>query len=1324
MKRVVQSTPFTPTPNPRNTLSPSPTCDQELEVFCEVISQTETGNLTPTPESSPTNLGEVPPLTLQPLFCNTVDSFKNPERRKSGSARAVAMEGGGGDVFLIAETLGESPPMGDGEKIRWVRDTKTLSRARLTLPANLEVQDDDGSTNVVSRVRVNKGTQFGPFQAPRSRHLPANSKFPLQVFEKSSKDVASSYYLDTSDEEQCNWMCLVATANSPKSQNLICYQDKEEIMFIAMKDIEPSEHLLVYYAPYYAMKLGKTPFQMEVPTKMDKKKSQTMPDSKQRTNQKSRKNYQGMLLSREAMMKVVAELPAEKLGARKVLDQWCCKLCGYQEASVAVYAKHMRSHFKPLLKSTDKLYCHACRLQFSNEKVMLKHKVDFHGLTLKRPHLMEVLQGTQDPEGPRPTSYATQDTCHALFPVPEQEQMFQNQSLSSLLQEGHNEALKSLLDQYQVPTQREMQFSEKTLPGDPKEPFCSPGFIPDLVDAANMDAVMEKSFNPSGSSNILTNFDPRNEPSLGGLIGTGSKSECTNSTSDVHVMIMLDQTKCDEVYGLSGGRDREDCGLSYKMEGSGDSRDELRTPVGFGLIDGSDSASCDKTSNKLDLNGGQDALLSLVPHKGFNIGNDAVDKTQALSVALMDAADGINQQAGNGTPGDQLSDKGPPFICDICDKEFLRVNYLYRHLRKHTGEFTCITCKMVFARKESLLTHSCFSKDLPPLTCPHCFKTFLIMKLLKKHLAKHTGKWTCKACKRIYSSKPALAQHKCSQAPHANKLALCPVCNKAFQKILWLQKHLRLHAETVPCDTCGKKVCLGPETDTHSAYCVQDQIPNQFANVAALLNVDPVMQGKLLEAIGQACCPLCKITFSELEAYRRHVHMHTHPLKCEECGQRFKFNKGRRESTDPLTPSPRIRTWYATKSGFAECNCKGGGTGVGTFLKGFIFALENLGCATCVLSRARLPTSPSTRQAMAFHLITATSVAETTTDRYRKEEQQYSCEICPKRFYRKDVLQEHHFVHQEPKFPCTICNKMLKSSKSLNTHMVWHLGKKRYSCSECGRVRNSSLAIGEVFGHLRLGLQADNAVKPMTFLKIELMGYKCAIEFFQKGNLLNHAEMHKEGHRALLECTFCSKSFINKNGFARHQLEHTQAHIYKCTHCSKSFIKKHMLTSHMRLSHSNHSFECPYCRMSIRHKTSFRRHLQSRHENVRDEWNTDMFWESFMSSPTQEQDQVTMDSELRPSSSSSTTASNMWPGCEVLLTVPGVQLPVGEQDKTESALSHDSLQPPDPLLAMQDPPVSVCNTYILEDGTIIQPEGGEGDILLYVLDTNPANQAF
>lgn len=33
--------------------------------------------------------------------------------------------------------------------------------------------------------------------------------------------------------------------------------------------------------------------------------------------------------------------------------------------------------------------------------------------------------------------------------------------------------------------------------------------------------------------------------------------------------------------------------------------------------------------------------------------------------------------------------------CDICEKKFDKVNYLYRHLRKHTGEFMCKLCLMV-----------------------------------------------------------------------------------------------------------------------------------------------------------------------------------------------------------------------------------------------------------------------------------------------------------------------------------------------------------------------------------------------------------------------------------------------------------------------------------------------------------------------------------------------------------------------------------------------------------------------------------------------------
>ena len=35
------------------------------------------------------------------------------------------------------------------------------------------------------------------------------------------------------------------------------------------------------------------------------------------------------------------------------------------------------------------------------------------------------------------------------------------------------------------------------------------------------------------------------------------------------------------------------------------------------------------------------------------------------------------------------------FACDICCKTFGKSAYLYRHLRKHTGEFTCVNCLAV-----------------------------------------------------------------------------------------------------------------------------------------------------------------------------------------------------------------------------------------------------------------------------------------------------------------------------------------------------------------------------------------------------------------------------------------------------------------------------------------------------------------------------------------------------------------------------------------------------------------------------------------------------
>lgn len=35
------------------------------------------------------------------------------------------------------------------------------------------------------------------------------------------------------------------------------------------------------------------------------------------------------------------------------------------------------------------------------------------------------------------------------------------------------------------------------------------------------------------------------------------------------------------------------------------------------------------------------------------------------------------------------------YNCDICNKQFQTLQYLCRHLKKHTGEYTCLQCLMV-----------------------------------------------------------------------------------------------------------------------------------------------------------------------------------------------------------------------------------------------------------------------------------------------------------------------------------------------------------------------------------------------------------------------------------------------------------------------------------------------------------------------------------------------------------------------------------------------------------------------------------------------------
>uniref|UniRef100_A0A8D2LGX4 PR domain zinc finger protein 15 n=1 Tax=Varanus komodoensis TaxID=61221 RepID=A0A8D2LGX4_VARKO len=135
-----------------------------------------------------------------------------------------------------------------------VKDSFVLSRARSSLPSNLEIRQlEDGTEGVFAITQLVKRTQFGPFECKRVTKLEKEPAFLLKVFQKDGPPV----YFDTSNEDYCNWMMMVRPANLYEHQNLTAFQHDNDIYFTTSRDIPPGTELRVWYAAFYAKKMEK-----------------------------------------------------------------------------------------------------------------------------------------------------------------------------------------------------------------------------------------------------------------------------------------------------------------------------------------------------------------------------------------------------------------------------------------------------------------------------------------------------------------------------------------------------------------------------------------------------------------------------------------------------------------------------------------------------------------------------------------------------------------------------------------------------------------------------------------------------------------------------------------------------------------------------------------------------------------------------------------------------------------------------------------------------------------------------------------------------------
>nr|XP_020140331.1 PR domain zinc finger protein 15 [Microcebus murinus] len=169
---------------------------------------------------------------------------------------AMAEDGSEEIMFIWCEDCSqyhdsECPELGP---VVMVKDSFVLSRARSSLPPNLEIRRlEDGAEGVFAVTQLVKRTQFGPFESRRVAKWEKESAFPLKVFQKDGHPVC----FDTSNEDDCNWMMLVRPAAEPTHQNLTAYQHGSDVYFTTSRDIPPGTELRVWYAAFYAKKMDK-----------------------------------------------------------------------------------------------------------------------------------------------------------------------------------------------------------------------------------------------------------------------------------------------------------------------------------------------------------------------------------------------------------------------------------------------------------------------------------------------------------------------------------------------------------------------------------------------------------------------------------------------------------------------------------------------------------------------------------------------------------------------------------------------------------------------------------------------------------------------------------------------------------------------------------------------------------------------------------------------------------------------------------------------------------------------------------------------------------
>lgn len=552
--------------------------------------------------------------------------------------------------------------------------------------------------------------------------------------------------------------------------------------------------------------------------------------------------------------------------------------------------------------------------------------------------------------------------------------------------------------------------------------------------------------------------------------------------------------------------------------------------------------------------------------------------------------------------------------CPMCLMTFARKKAMSRHMEMmHSGSYKCKICYQQFTRKDLLRRHAEQHARVKTYKCTQCNKTFGNELTLRNHLVatnhktfihgqeydpnKRIKRVAARAAQKIidkiktedgledyddnnddnidYNAKlDGHYRRKRDSTPKKysyRKEFECATCNKRYSSKQALTKHMEQHVKEEKAEKAAEKKAALERKEMQKTSNMGDNDDDDN---------DSDFESGLDWPMDSHECTTCKKRYSTKKSLLRHQLLHEEPnfecdicnvkfyrkdklkahydkcseknpdqvRKCNICGDSFENNEILREHR-----AKHVTEGILTEEDLRDIEPKSEekkpGEKIGRKRRTDIVGLE---CTECNKQY-------TSRKGLLRHIQV-------------HEGKKYLCDICPKKFYRREHLKIHVAKHNMIKpYKCTRCTKRFIKEEQLNNHLPKHDrtfkknketdSSKRFLCEICSKSFTQSTTL---IAHLR----AHNGIKPFV---CEV----CSRPFTTNAYLKMHMRTHTQERPYI--CQYCSRAFARADTLANHLTSHTGEAKYHCKCCPKNFRRLKSLKEHMFIHTGQRPYECPTC---------------------------------------------------------------------------------------------------------------------------------------------------